>query len=89
MAAEQRGSTVGMSCLGLQLHNHFGGEGSAPSLSLLQVGILLYLLVPGLILVQFTTHQEPIQLKTNLFSQVSSLQQARFSATHTAQPCYH
>lgn len=66
-----------------------GGGASAPPLSLPQVCILPYVLVPGLILVHFTTHQEPIRLKTTLFlrflfcSKLTSLLQL------TAQPHWH
>lgn len=88
IAAEQGGSTVGMLCLGLRLRNHFGGEGgaSAPPLSLPQICILPYILVPGLILVQFTTHQEPIQLKTTLFLGFLVCSKLTFLLQLTAQP---
>lgn len=72
LAAEPDGSAVGMLCLGMQQHTTGVGwtdqEGSASPLCVLQECSPLYLLVLRLIHVQLTTtHQEPIQLKTDIF----------------------
>lgn len=72
MAAERGGPAVGMLCLGMQQHTTGVGwadqEGAASPWSVPQACSHLFLLVLRVICVQLTTtHQEPIQLKTDLF----------------------
>lgn len=80
MAAEQGGSTVGMLCLAFQLHNDWGGEGVSPTLV---SGPGMHSPIPPC--ARVNSHSVHNTSRTHLaenkaFAQVSSLQQAYFSA---------